>query len=451
LSGELDHEFDYDQIILPLNVPGDTETREIACELSQSEVGNETAAVVQSARLLLSPTDPGALAAALRIEAVDFPTDARGRRRGEQLADTVVLPSGVWDWVRRRLRPTNMLVNPYAPHAYQAVRLANDGDAAMNLVVEADVRSANEDSADAHSGASAAEDFTPPHWLGGRSTAAIRQLVHIPADESVTATLPFFVRPDVAAGTYRRHFRLLMVGTGQPIAEFDRVITVRRGSTFVSTTVAVCAVLAVFVWLWWLARGRALAGRIGVDGLAVIAVFATTQFAVSFICRIGGDVLAAVIGPFSLFVSSLGSEALTSLLLAAVVMIRPLPGVALFTNATVFLLNALFSGQFGVADLWFVTISIGCCELALWSLGVTRGGSAADTSPRRLAWRVAVAVGLANAATLLCQFCIVQVLYRLFFADWYVAAVVVITGLGYGLVGAALGTTLGTRLRRVTL
>jgi hypothetical protein len=347
-----------------------------------------------------------------------------------------------------------MLVNPYAPYAYQCVRMANDGVAALDLVLEADVRNARADS-DSEAGEptlsddAVSEDFAPQQWLGGRSTAAIRQPVHVPAGESVAATLPFYVRPGVAAGTYRRHFRVLMVGADQPIAEFNRVVTVHRGSAFISTTVAFCAMAALVVWLWWFVWGRTLTRRIGVDALAAIAVFATTQFAVSLVCRIGGDVLAAVMGPFSMFVASLGSEALTSALLAAVVVMRPLPGVALLTNATVFLLNALFSGQFGVADLWFVTISIGCCELGLWSFGVTRGR--VGPSPRSLAWRVGVAIGLANAATLLGQFCIVQVLYRLFFADWYVATVVVITGLGYGLVGAALGTTLGTRLRRVTL
>ncbi|MEZ6069801.1 MAG: hypothetical protein R3C10_05870 [Pirellulales bacterium] len=163
-----------------------------------------------------------------------------------------------------------------------------------------------------------------------------------------------------------------------------------------------------------------------------------------------------------MFVSTVGSEGVASMLLAAVVVIRPLPGTALLSIATVFLLNALFSGQFGVVGIWMVLISVGCFEIGLWVFGVTRHAAAPAGSATcgtgtpgpatcRLAPRVAAAIGLANAATLLGQYCIVQEMYRLFFADWYVAAVVLITGLGYGAAGAALGTALGARLRRITL
>jgi hypothetical protein len=46
------------------------------------------------------------------------------------------------------------------------------------------------------------------------------------------------------------------------------------------------------------------------------------------------------------------------------------------------------------------------------------------------------------------QFCLIEVLYRLFFAGWYVAAVAVVTGFLYGGAGAFMGARLGSELRR---
>jgi hypothetical protein len=151
----------------------------------------------------------------------------------------------------------------------------------------------------------------------------------------------------------------------------------------------------------------------------------------------------------------------------------PRPGAFAISSLTVFAANALFTGQLGVVDVLFVTVSMVTAEACLALFGVTTraqggdcklqiancklqivgtGGSAGWSEARAL-WllvvRVGLAIGVANMATLYAQFCLVQVAYRLSFADWYVAALSLVTGLLYGSIGAGLGVLVGSRLRQV--
>jgi hypothetical protein len=206
-------------------------------------------------------------------------------------------------------------------------------------------------------------------------------------------------------------------------------------------------------WLVWLTWGRRAVRRIGIEGLCVIALFAGLHIAVSYASRIGGYVLWAILGPFSVFLAGIGNEGLTSLLIAATIVLVPRPGTFLLSSATVFLINALFTGQFGIVDLLFVTISIVSAEVLLAGLGITTGRQMADShaASASIVLRLAIAIGVANMATLYAQYCIAAVVYRLEFDGWYLAALSLVTGLLYGALGAAAGTVLGFRLRKTVL
>jgi hypothetical protein len=219
----------------------------------------------------------------------------------------------------------------------------------------------------------------------------------------------------------------------------------------VSTVALAAIVLAVVAWCGAAGASRAAVHRIGVEGLATIGLVAGLHFVVSYASRIAGFFLGGLLGPFQIFVAGVGNELAASLLLATAVTLVPRVGTLTLSSVTVFLLNALFTGQFGVVDVLFVSVSAALGEAALALAGVTttrRLRQPVGHAPLSSVLSVAVALGTANAATLFAQFCLFQVLYRLYFAAWYVAAVALVTGLLYGSAGAAWGTVLGYRLRR---
>jgi hypothetical protein len=222
---------------------------------------------------------------------------------------------------------------------------------------------------------------------------------------------------------------------------------------FRATVAATSLIGSLAGWLAWLVWGRRIVRRIGIDGLCVIALLAGLRVVVSYASRVGGTVLWALLGPYSVFVAGIGNEGLTCLLLAATIVLVPQPGTFLFSSITVFLLNALFSGHFGAVELLFISISIVLGESLLAVAGVTTSrkptpGRAARMS---LAVRVALAIGVANMAKLYAQYCVAAVVYRLEFDGWYLAALSLVTGLLYGSLGAAAGTLIGLRLRKTAV
>lgn len=178
--------------------------------------------------------------------------------------------------------------------------------------------------------------------------------------------------------------------------------------------------------------------------LTTIAVLAALHFAVSFAARMAGGVLYVFLGPWSTFVDGIGGEGIPCLLLAVTIVLVPRVGTATYAILTVWLLNAIVSGTFSVTSIVQVSVSVVMHELILALTGITFG----NHRRKGEVVRIALAVGLANAAVLYAQFFIAIKLYHLQFPMSFVHQVSLVTGFGYGAVGAAVGAAWGRRLRR---
>ena len=210
--------------------------------------------------------------------------------------------------------------------------------------------------------------------------------------------------------------------------------------------------LSVAGWIGMLAFGRRTIERVGVEGLATIGLMAGMQFAISYTTTIVGTVLRPLFGPFSIFVTGPGDEGLPCLLLAALIVLLPRPGTLMLTYATLFVLNCIFGGSFGLVPILFVTVSIVLGEAILAAARVTTGQTLrrpGDRAPPGAALHVGATIGLVNAAPLLAQYALYQVFYRLEFATGFIVAAVLIQGFLYGAIGGAIGARLGYRLRRI--
>lgn len=440
-GGEIELQHDYRQLIAELQVSPDAVRPTIEVRFGQTTAGE--AFDEQRLTLHLRAATPAELAELVRPLGVVFPADPLGAPQPERLSDAVVLPNAVWSALRRLLQPTARTFDPHAPYAHQAVHLHNGSPLPLNLLIESEV-------VDPSQGVPLLQ-FAPPAWLAPHESPTAEHLLRIPPGESTAASIPLYVRPEAQPGRYQRRFRVSLLGSSQPLAEFSEPLHVLRGDPLVSWVVVVSIAASSVVWLVVALAGRRMIRALGNDGLAIIGTVASLHFVASYVARIGGDVLASVTGPFNIFIAGIGNEGVTCLLLATLIVLIPRPGTALFSSATVFLLNAMFTGQFGLVDVLFVSVSILCTETALALLGVTTGAALrrpAAAPPWHVILRVAAAIGMANAVTSYAQFCLLQVLLRLFFADWYIAAVALVTGLFYGGIGAALGTVLGYRLRK---
>ncbi len=187
--------------------------------------------------------------------------------------------------------------------------------------------------------------------------------------------------------------------------------------------------------------------------LSTLALLAALHFAASFASNVSGSLVAALAGPAHVFVSGLTGEGLPSLLLATAVVLVPKVGAATYSIAVVWLLNAVVTGTFSVVSTAMVAVSIVVHELLLGLLGVTlespwRRPSAVLRAVDVV--RTSAAVGLANGAALYAQFAVSRYFYDFRFDAWYVHAVALVTGVGYGSLGAAVGAAWGFQLRKTS-
>jgi hypothetical protein len=163
--------------------------------------------------------------------------------------------------------------------------------------------------------------------------------------------------------------------------------------------------------------------------------------------------IGAVLGPLYVFVDGIGSKGVNCFLLGVLVTLIPRVGTLSLAMLTVFTINGILSGTFGVVSLAFILASVAIYEGFAAALGATttdllRRPFAAGRPPLAAIARTGLALGLAAGCSLLVQYLVYMQLFHLEFDAWYVAAVSLVTGLVYGSVGGGLGALVGLRFRR---
>lgn len=207
---------------------------------------------------------------------------------------------------------------------------------------------------------------------------------------------------------------------------------------------------SVAAWIALALAWRRMLAPFGAQQLAIVGLFVAAQFALSYAAALAFAPINALTGPYAVYLTGFFNEGLRCLLLGALIALVPRPGTFFLSAVSVFLLNSLTSGFFGLDGLVFVTVTVVLGESALAALGVTTGRSATAPAPtpcRSLVVRIALAIGLSNGLKMYLQFSLNGVLYNFFFSMSYIVSVSVFA-LVYGVLGAAAGVSLGFRLRR---
>lgn len=385
------------------------------------------------------------LAGLLEMETVRVPTSMTGEVDVRWSEGTILLPETRPDLLRSLLTLNREIANGDKPAAYAKATVRNEGDAdviAMLKMQVVDIRTGEPVAAFA---------AVDPH--GGAAPAAIN-VVAVPSRNREMVTLPIYANEDALAGEYLLRTQAYVFGTDVVIDTLDRrLIALRKNSTSALVTMAVVGV-AVIALLWLaLKGGRALSGY-RVRTLVTVALFGASIFvSVNIPSVVFDDAIRALLGPFSFVINGFFNELLLYLLIVCLVTLIPSPGVVTLVVAVRFLLGGVILGNFTPVSLLSATSVAVVLETMLFLAGFTRSrestGSEALSWNRRRLFRLAGVCGVAQVINLFVGFNLMMFLYRLYYADWYLAAYFVVCGLGYTAGGAVLGVKLGLQLRRV--
>ena len=128
----------------------------------------------------------------------------------------------------------------------------------------------------------------------------------------------------------------------------------------------------------------------------------------------------------------------------------PRPGVMGLTVTLTALLRGLITGGLSPFDLLFIGARVFFLEGALYLFGLTRGGGDWRRSGLFAQWlRLSAGFGLASVASVASSLVLQALLYRLYFADAYVLALLLLPGFVYVLVALALALPGARALARV--
>ena len=174
--------------------------------------------------------------------------------------------------------------------------------------------------------------------------------------------------------------------------------------------------------------------------LVLIALFATTIFVtVSVPTTLFFAIINALLGPASFLVIGFLNEMLYYALLTTLIMLVRKPWTITLVSAVRVLLGGILLGAFTPFTLVYVGVSTILLELGFW---LSRWGK------NRLI--LALAFGFCDALSVHIDFQISIAFYRLFYADWYVWTMIIVSGFAYTVIGVLLGKYLSLGLQTIT-
>jgi len=378
--------------------------------------------------------------ARLSVAATTLPADGRGRPDRSLPQDRIALPAPWWTALLRRFDLGWRARDDQAPWTFQAVTLRNDSEHDVSVAVSTRVEG------DAGPVAAFRSRLRGAETVSG----AVSALVRVPAHDEATAILPVFVEErTVEEGVYTRVIEVTPLGSAEPLHRIEAPLVVTQGSAWASGgfLAALGASLAGLVLL--ARRGPKWLAALDTPDLVTIALFGSLTFVVAAAARLVGYGVAAVLGPFAPLVTGLVDDAFRTCLLAALVALVPRPGVVTLASLVGYLMRGLALGSFHPADLLYFGSIVLFLEGCLWVAGLTRDTGWVDESPVRRWVRLSLGFGVANALAVASGLVVTVVLYRLFFADWYVAMMVALHGFLYVVLGCAFAVPFADRVRKV--
>lgn len=272
-------------------------------------------------------------------------------------------------------------------------------------------------------------------------TGEKKQRINIPvyADERFVAGGDYFVQVTVEDGI------------SQPIVtEIPLRIIKKNMQAMVTVIIAVIILSAALVFA--VTRMRRALVFFKTRWLITIALFGTSAFAlVNIPSTLLNDFFHILLGPFGFLITGLFNGIFLYMLIAALVILIPQPGVVALMTAVRMLLGMLAFGH--VSPVSFLSYGLHALLLEAMLLGLSFYSTYALQIVKNISFRhvlmTAIICGLADSVATYVTMQAMAFLYRLYFADWYIYMIMAVNGFLYTAIGAGCGVFLGRQLLKV--
>ncbi len=281
-------------------------------------------------------------------------------------------------------------------------------------------------------------------WAGetgnGEGTTA---LISLDGRKMQAFILPLYVDPlQAVEGDYR--LRLTVEGNGQQkVTEIPVTLDKKHSLGLLAVGFSfICLLLTLF----YLRDTVHCIRTIGARGAITVALFAAVSFGgVTVPTTLLGDVVHALLGPFSTFLTGLLSGVMQYLLILALLMLYRKPGVTALLFLLKFFLNGIFFGRFTPLGILSMAVYIAVLETLLRCSGFYRP----EKTSRGHVLAVVILLGLGDALIGFVNLEQMMFFYRLYYADWYIILYMLVNGVLYSSIGGWLGYRTGEKLQQI--
>ncbi len=385
-----------------------------------------------------------ALQKLIAVPAINIPADMDGRIDGKKEKNCLVLRHGL-GFLGQLFGVGDD--DDLLPVAFAAVRMVNRADADLAASVSWTVL--DPETKKEVDGFRISKEFLEIH--GGGDDRINTQLL-IPAGQKADFTLPVYAdRGKVMAGRYLGRVDVGLFGSSYTLASYEFDLAVRKMSWSSVATTLYAMGIALGLGIFLVIRHPALLRRFKTRWLVLVALFGATKFLVSLVPRIFlNELLNGLLGPFACFATGLIREGISSLFIMTLVVLVPLPGVVTLSLLMSTVLTCLM-GNFNPLIILFMVVTMSTSEIVLYLTGFTRAGSPEFSRTRKAFVLAALGMGAANAFATYVDYNLYMLLYRLFYAKWFIWANIIVVGLIYSAVFAPAGVMLGNKLQRTAV
>ena len=388
------------------------------------------------------------------FEQIVLPLDKDGKRDEKQSGGALVLRDRSLDYFKNVLRgkgASNLEIEAVHPITHMGLDFSNPAGQQKLMMVETELLDkntrrhipglytpgSNADSDGAGAMATNQERLTAFVALTGEPHQRLQLPIY--ADESLLTEGNYLLRVTVEDGET------------QVWSKETPIVVVKKNMRGLMTLGIAVLMLLVFLVIIGKRLPFVLAGM-KTRRLITIALFGTCAFAVVNVpSTLLNDFFHIFLGPFGFLITGMFSGVMLYMLTGALITLIPLHGVVSLMASIRLLLGMVAFGHMSPIVLLSYGVNAFLLELALAASGFT--SSRQDAAPVRFTFRRMVTLALACAlADTVATYVMMQgmaVLYRLYYADWYIYMVMGINGFFYTMIGAGCGLLLGSRLSDV--
>ncbi len=421
-------------------MPGNYSIKATAC--CKGMIDGKQREFVLNQQAVVRVATPAELQKLLTVREIKIPADLDGKLDKKFAQNSLLLRSdlGLWGKVFGSREESDV-----APVSFAGIRMANQADEDAIVLVSWEVLDPK--TKKEVQGFRISQEFLDLH---GKGEERIQTQVFIPGKKEVEFVLPIFADKDkILPGRYLGRVTSKLFGSDVIVRINDFELTVQKMSwaTIGTTVYAIFITLGISIFL--LIRNRMIFQRFKTRWLILIALFGSTKFLLSVVPRFFlTELFNGLLGPFAVFATGIFREGITYLFTMALVVLIPFPGVVTLSMLMSLVLFCLL-GSFNPVVILFMMVAMSTMEITLYLIGFTRAHEQNFAQTNKALILAALGMGTASAFATFVDYNLYMLLYRLYYAKWYIWANILVVGFFYTSIFAPAGVMLGNKLKQV--